>query len=298
MLSLSGNQLSSFDAASLRTLQWLDLDNNSLGAIHNLDNLQRLDTLSVRKQHAADSGQSVVSSILSQKLHARSICLSSNAIPSLELPQYYHSVVRLDLSSCGLAELPNDFGLRFPNLRRLNLNYNGLKDARPLLNIHALAELHMAGNRMARLRKTAATLDKLASISILDMRDNPFALGIYPPLAAKAASLQLVTGFGHNNDERKTLDVIAQQKWKSQLVQEADSDLDAEHLDRLDDDTKLRRRVYELLLANSCKKIVTFDGLDLERRRITTKDKIWERLVQLGILRKSEPNLVGTSEML
>ena len=63
---------------------------------------------------------------------------------------------------------------------------------------------------------------------------------------------------------------------------------DARYLERLDEDTKLRRRVYEMLLGSGCKELRVLDGMVFDRATASVKDAVWERLVELGILRKRE----------
>ena len=53
----------------------------------------------------------------------------------------------------------------------------------------------------------------------------------------------------------------------------------------LDEDTKLRRRVYEMLLLGTCKGLRVLDGLQVERKDVGRRDEVWGRLKELGILR-------------
>src|SRR6202012_5859041 len=92
-------------------------------------------------------------------------------------------------ANCGLANLPENFGLAAPNLRAVNLNFNALKDLRPLLNIKRLTSLFAAGNRLTRLRKTMAVLAKLMHLEVLDLRGNPFTLGFHEPPSSNTASI-------------------------------------------------------------------------------------------------------------
>jgi len=54
----------------------------------------------------------------------------------------------------------------------------------------------------------------------------------------------------------------------------------------LDGDTRLRKRVYEVLITTACSKLSKLDGGDVVRGRILLRDKVWERLKELGILKK------------
>ena len=285
MLSLRGNQLPSFDAACLHGLRSLNLDDNVLEDVYGLEHLPSLDLLSARAQHGADSGHSLASSILSQKMHARQVYLSKNSVKTVELSRHHHGIGVLDLSSCGLSDLPIEFGLHFPNLHKLNLNFNALKDVRPLLNIRGVAELHVAANRISSFRKSAIALGRLASLSVLDMRDNTLTLGFYPPTVAKSANLQLTVS---KNDEsvdlRASPETCSLRKWRSNLIAKADLDADKEYLKILDGETKLARTVNKVLIADVCTKLKELDGLPLVRERSAEEERIWHRLRKIGVL--------------
>ncbi|KAI7375465.1 hypothetical protein KC336_g19989, partial [Hortaea werneckii] len=191
----------------------------------------------------------------------------------------------------------DDFGLRLPNLLTLNLNFNSLRDLRPLLNIHKLQTLRLAGNRLSRLRKTIAVLGKLQYITSLDLRDNPLTQSFYPPLTATSTqqSLVLKTQLSPTtiHDEDAQAEIFEQAQYTLPLCTDSTTDSagkrkDDLHQTRLDEETKLRRRVYELLIGHSCPFAHEVDGLRFDRAKAgRVKDGTWERLVQLGIVRKS-----------
>jgi hypothetical protein len=173
-----------------------------------------------------------------------------------------------------------------PNLRSLNLNANAIADLRPLLNIKALRELHVAGNRLARLRKTSAVLAKLSSLEVLDLRDNPFSLGFHP----QAVESRLVSTSddlpGDEEDAPPTIPREVEEPMQF-LLPPCDKDVDTQYYTRLDEGTRLRRRVYEMLLANECRSLEQLDGLPFVREDVLVRDDVWERLVLLGVVRKS-----------
>ena len=68
---------------------------------------------------------------------------------------------------------------------------------------------------------------------------------------------------------------------------QGDTAQDHQHQLKLDEETKLRRRVYELLLAHSCAGVDAVDGLEFDRRALHARDSVWERLVELGVVKKS-----------
>jgi len=294
---LEDNLLESLDVSTCPLLRYVDVDQNRLRRITGLELLEKLDTLSMRKQDLAGSQASVITSILQSTLHCRSLYLSSNTISSLENTVHHHSIENLEVASCGLTTLPADFGHKFPNLRTLNLNFNTIKDSRALLNILPLENLHVAGNRLSRLRKSVATLAKLTKIRTLDIRDNPLTHGFYPPAAPQKPAPQALTCRSAPRHQRTRSVELQESRMQAYLLPAVDHKVDDEHLGRLDEDSKLRRRVNELLLANSCKKLETMDGLTFDRERVMKRDGIFERLIKLGIIKKSaKDGKVGVAE--
>lgn len=257
----------------------------------------------MRKQTLVESSRII--SILEQQIHVRSLYLSSNAISILELPHIHNSVQNLELASCGLQDLPIEFGLRFPNLRSLNISFNALKDLRPLLNIPRLETLHVAGNRIARLRKTVAVLARMQQLHVFDGRENPFTLGFYPPsgtIATTQTSSEQSLVISSSPSASASFDFdsesdtdIQRRLVKSYILSASNIPTDAEHVAHLDEDTKLRRRVYELLLSGSCKGLARLDGVVFDRANVKVRDEAWERLVELGIMKKSDCSLLPCS---
>ena len=94
-------------------------------------------------------------------------------------------------------------------------------------------------------------------------------------LVAKAHNIGATEAQDGGEDERRL----------AYLLPTANKTADELYTERLDDDTKLRRRVYELLVSNGCKKLEMLDGLTVERGRAGKKDWVWERLVELGVLK-------------
>jgi protein NUD1 len=215
------------------------------------------------------------------ELHTLSLC--ETHIPTLSMPTGWTSLRHL--ASCGLQSLPDTFGVSVPNLRSLNLNYNAIKDLRPLLNISELATLFVAANRLSRLRKTAAVLAKLGNLEDLDLRDNPFTVGFY----AKPVEQRLVKTENALSDGTDEPQGKSEEKEEDAFTLPPSAPLvDQTYFLRLDEGTKLRRRVYEMLVASSCKSMVSLDGKAFSKRNALVKDEIWERLVLLGVVRKSE----------
>jgi hypothetical protein len=66
-----------------------------------------------------------------------------------------------------------------------------------------------------------------------------------------------------------------------------DREVDAQYFARLDEGTRLRRRVYEMLIAEQCRQLTELDGLSFCRDSVLVRDEVWERLVLLGVVKKS-----------
>lgn len=290
-LSLRACGLNVLDASMLPNLRTLDVDDNRLARVKGIGSLKKLELLSMRRQALPGSARLAV---FDQALEARSIRLSGNAMPSLQLVTSFLNVQHLELASVGLRDLPDDFGLRMPNLRTLNLNFNALRDIRPILNIQKLENLSVCGNRLSRLRKSVATLAKLTSLVSLDLRDNPLTQGFYPPaLTAQAIIVRKAHSIA-DEDEDEHVEALELAKYS---LPRGDIDEDRQHQARIDEETKLRRRVYELLLAHSCASLGDLDGLPFDKSCANVKDRTWERLVELGVVRKSRcesPGLLGS----
>lgn len=89
-------------------------------------------------------------------------------------------------------------------------------------------------------------------------------------------------------DEDDADDDTASRAGQAYLLPPSDREEDKAARERLDEDTKLRRRVYEMLLVASCKHLHILDGLDVEREDVGRRDEIWHRLRELGIVREKE----------
>ncbi|PNS18756.1 Septation initiation network scaffold protein cdc11 [Sphaceloma murrayae] len=288
-VSASKNKLQAMDLACTPALRFLDLDDNNIAVIHGLSDLKELDTLSLRRQVlAATEACSIWQTLFDTPSFARSLHLSGNTLPSnLEVTTTHNTVSHLEIASCGLLSLAKDFGLRFPNLRHVNLNFNALKDIRPLLNVQHLQSLCLVGNRIGRLRKCVETVRHLKGLQELDVRDNPVSLGFYPALGTLGQEHGMVLAARHRDEIRGSMLDMNLQKVKEtrHILPMVSSAADEGHKKVMDEDTRLRRRVHEVLLASSCPDLRTLDGVELDRPAVLKRDQAWERLKELGILK-------------
>lgn len=291
-LSMRDCGLRQLAVAKMPMLRQLLLDQNRLTTVIGIEHCKHLDILSLRCQALETKGQRL--KILESTSHARTIRLSGSKLPSLDLPSSLLSLQHLELASAGLQHLPDDFGLKLPNLISLNLNFNALKDIRPLLNSQKLEHLSVCGNRLDRLRKSIATLSKIPTLQHLDLRDNLLTQGFYAPITSSPAATIQTSIVRHNlpatsaaevQDEDCVHEEIESAKYI--LPPQSSRENDHVHHDRLDDSTKLRRRVCYLMLGHSCPKLRNVDGMRFEKKDAMVKDRIWERLVELGIMKRS-----------
>lgn len=218
--------------------------------------------------------------------------LSGNRFPNLITPTPFRNLRHLELASAGLEALDEKFGRDMPKLRSLNLNFNAIQDLSPLVGICRLQKLWLAGNRISRLRRTALMLKEIGQeLTELDLRNNILTIGFYTPLEGNYHTERGVVAISTPRSQHE-------QEWEDQPEGQTDDMTSSQYLlahvrggtdsgarQRLDEDTALRRRVYEMMVAYSCPKTKLLDGMEVTKQGTTHKDQIWRRLVELGILR-------------
>lgn len=265
-------------------LKKFNVDKNLIMQIGNLDCLKQLETFSWREQtvtHA--SGLSEIQ--YNNCYEVRSLYLSGNPLSDFAPSTPFLNLNHLEVASTGLQSFPPDFGLQCPNIRILNTNYNAIHDLRPLLGIVKLEKLFFAGNRVSRLRRTAAVLDRVGKgLLEFDLRNNPLTVGFYTPQESSREEKRVVP-HGRNSRADDDLADPDLQNNRAYLLPTADKTADNISRERLDEETKLRRRVYEMLVINSCKMLERLDGLEVDRQMVSRRDGIWERLIDLGVLK-------------
>lgn len=291
-LRLCRNNMDSLNVGTyFPNLESLHVDGNSLAHIPGLDLLTHLRTFSAREQNlpARLNSETCVEN-LTKNPEVRSLYLSVNPTRSLHISQHLLNLQRLELASMGLEELPTNFGQLTPNIRAINLNFNSLTDLRPLLNIKRLNELLVAGNKLSRLRTNLAVLGKLETLEILDLRENPLTLRFYPALSehrlvhlrrdSASSSICASPTSAASKYERVSRDRF--------ILPDGDPEADQKWLGRLDFETRLRRRVQEIMLSTQCGYLKKLDGLAFDKSRVLIKDDVWARLLRLGVIRKAE----------
>ncbi|KAJ3493602.1 hypothetical protein NLG97_g4632 [Lecanicillium saksenae] len=265
-LDVSQNKLTHLNVSGLPNLHTLLADGNQLPTIAGLQRTRRLDSLSLREQRGQEP---LTLGFLSVGYEVRKLYLSGNYLESFEPKVDMLNLQLLELANCGLSILPDNLGQLMPNLRSLNINFNAICNVKPLQYIPRLKKLFMAGNRLADSTSVTQLLMDFPHITRLDTRDNPMTLGFYAPLQAlvKANGQETATPFG---------------------LPDADEERDGLYVGRLDEPTKLRRRLHQVVLAASCNRLRMLDGLPMRRKQVLAMDSLLKALVEEGLVEVPE----------
>ena len=303
-LSVSDNRLIRFSVEKLPHLRTLSLDRNSLTSIEDADIHQNLEVVSWREQRL--DSQSEIDYGACQD--TRKIFLGGSKLETFAPNTNFLNLDTLELASCGLQDIPADLGDRCKNIRFLNLNFNAIQDVKPLAGIERLRSLYLAGNRLSRLRRTTRILKRIGShISEIDLRNNPLTIGFYDPQSSSNRKDQKNQVVVHKTWPASDLSEVGKDTFHAHVFDEfqkdqddllgslstyivppQDEEVDHRFRNRLDEDTAIRRRVYDMLFMNACPTLAHLDGLTVDRVGVGKRDMIWGRLLELGVLRDTE----------
>ncbi|KAI2467685.1 hypothetical protein F4781DRAFT_303104 [Annulohypoxylon bovei var. microspora] len=268
-LTLSNNELTDFDVASFPSLRLLHIDRNQLVTITGFSRCRRLDSLSLREQRGDEP---LDLSFINAAYEVRKLFLSGNLLGTFNPLVDFLNLQYLELANCGLQGLPPDLGQLMPNLRVLNLNMNAIDDITALRYIPRLKKLLAAGNRLSDAGQVADVLGGFPHLQRLDLRDNPATLGFYGPSHAALAEKE---GEGNSFD-----------------LPDADAARDERFASRSDMGTRMRRRFYELVVLNQCRRLKMLDGLPADAstkgQGALRRGKVWDALVKTGVVGKEE----------
>lgn len=264
-LMISDNKLRSLDLTSMTRLRLVYADQNRLTNVTGLSRTKHLDSLSLREQGGS---QPFDMRMLASAYEVRKLFLSGNRLGTFAPPCDFLNLQLLDLANCGLQHLPDDLGYMMPNLRVLNLNFNGLFDINGLVGIPRLKRLHIAGNRFNDLKPLLKALGEFRCLSEIDLRDTAITQGFYP-------TMHMVV--------QKDGDA-AQPDMDPFRLPDADRVRDAKFRHLLDMDTRIQRRVYERKMIRACEQLQRLDGLPANKRVRHVKDVVWKTMVERGLL--------------
>ncbi|KAG0333408.1 hypothetical protein BG000_009181 [Podila horticola] len=252
ILRLSENKLMNFNALSFPGLRTLYLDDNRLQSLENCQTLTRLENFSARDQEGEGIAIDMTDFINSRKLY-----LSGNPIHSLNFNMGFYRMEYLEICAGCLSELPLDFASLMPNLRGLNLSYNGLDSVSALDGMHRLRRLIFVGNNLKSFSDVLSLVKRMRSLVTLDLRHNPLTSNMYPAMSVKQGSKYQDTYRTNQNSETE-LD------WRRR---------DIGFRRALPDAMYIKRSVYRSAILKSCKRLEWFDGGVIqtkERERVPT----------------------------
>ncbi|KAI1139803.1 hypothetical protein F5Y05DRAFT_380127 [Hypoxylon sp. FL0543] len=268
-ITLSNNDLTSLDLSPFPSLRLLHADRNQLTTISGFSRCRRLDSLSLREQR----GDALLDqSFLDAAYEVRKLFLSGNLLTTFNPSVDFLNLQYLELANCGLQSLSPDLGQLMPNIRVLNLNMNAIEDITPLRYIPRLKKLLVAGNRLADAGQVADVLAGFPHLARLDLRDNPATLGFYAPIQSLVPT--------DNEEASKGFDPFS--------LPDANVDRDDRFASRSDMGTRMRRRFYELVVLDRCRRLKMLDGLPVDASvagmaKLKT-GKVWDALVKSGVV--------------
>ncbi|KAM5524239.1 wd repeat domain-containing protein [Fusarium oxysporum f. sp. phaseoli] len=268
-LELSDNQLTCLDVSNLPNLHSVHADRNRITELSGFSRARKLDSLSLREQRA---DKALDLGFLSSACEVRKLFLSGNYLGTFEPTVDFLNLQLLELANCGIQALPDNLGQLMPNLRTLNINFNAIRDLEPLRFIPRLKKLLVAGNRLADSTMVTELLIEFPHLTQLDLRDNPITIGFYAP------TQMLVPA-----DREGYIDPF--------MLPDTDVERDQLFSSRLDEMTKLRRRLHQIVFVASCKRLRKLDGLGIDRETVLAKDAVFQTLVAEGLL--PDETLVG-----
>ncbi|TRX97370.1 hypothetical protein FHL15_001648 [Xylaria flabelliformis] len=268
-LKLSDNDIQTLDVAVFPSLRLLHVDRNSITTMTGFSQCRYLDSLSLREQ----KGNNVLdTSFLDSACEVRKLFLSGNRLSGFNPGIDFLNLQYLELANCGLQSLAPDIGQLMPNLRVLNINFNAIDDLWPLRYIPRLKKLLAVGNRLSEAGKVANALAEFPHLSRLDLRNNGATLGFYAPV-------QTLVPAGDNGKEAE-FDPFA--------LPDGDVERQEKFASRLDMSTRMRKRVYDMVVLNDCRQLKMLDGLPVPKDIALKRDDVWKALLKSGIIAEEE----------
>ncbi|KAI8955921.1 hypothetical protein F4801DRAFT_527358 [Xylaria longipes] len=270
ILKLSDNDIQTLDLASFPSLRLLHVDRNNITTMTGFSQCRCLDSLSLREQ----KGNKILdTSFLNSACEVRKLFLSGNRLSGFNPEVDFLNLQYLELANCGLQSLAPDVGQLMPNLRVVNINFNAIDDLWPLRYIPRLKKLLAVGNRLSEAGKVANSLAEFPHLSRLDLRNNGATLGFYAPV-------QMLVPTEGNCGKEVEFDPFA--------LPDVDVERQEKFASRLDISTRMRKRVYDMVVLNDCRQLKMLDGLPVSKDVLSKRDDVWEALVESGIVAAQE----------
>ncbi|KAI1422793.1 hypothetical protein F5Y12DRAFT_761284 [Xylaria sp. FL1777] len=268
-LKLSNNDLETLDLAVLPSLRLLHADRNKITTITGLSQCRRLDSLSLREQKGSDI---LDTSFLDSACEVRKLFLSGNRLSGFNPRVDFLNLQYLELANCGLQFLAPDIGQLMPNLRMLNINFNAIDDLWPLRYIPRLKKLLAVGNRLSEAGKISSALAEFPHLSRLDLRNNGATLGFYAPVHTLVSV--------EDDGKKVELDPFT--------LPDVDVERQEKFASRLDIGTRMRKRVYDMVVLKDCRQLKMLDGLPVSKDSTSKMDDVWKALMETSIVQTGE----------
>jgi len=112
-------------------------------------------------------------------------------------------------------------------------------------------------------------------LALVDLRNNPFTQGFYPSLTETRLLMR----------EDEAEEEVSSQPF---VLRDANRMEDDKYVRRLDGQTKMMRRLFEIMVLSGCGRLAMLDGLSVNRSVLDSRDSVWKALVSAGILRTGE----------
>lgn len=290
-LHLDDNRLASLSLHRLPHLRLLHADRNRLVRLSGLSSSRcgrRIDSLSLREQQGGEEAGREgldVAHLLERVYEVRKLFLSGNYlggcastdngrqkrgfVPPVDLL----NLQLLELANCGLSDddLPQKLGLMMPNLRVINVNMNALTEngiGEMLRAVPRLKRVLMAGNRVRDLGRVVDILRASGGcLTAVDMRDCPVTGGFYAPVSMQLQRLEQTVAKRSQDGADDDYGVeTGSGKLDPFALPDQDVDRDRAFCGRLDMDTRVKRKLYEALVARGCGRLRRLDGLPVKGR--------------------------------
>jgi protein NUD1 len=161
-------------------------------------------------------------------------------------------------------------------------------------------------NRSADSRAATELLVEFPHLTALDLRDNPVTLGFYLPamqlLMAPAVGAATETETNAKGANATSMAMTVKQGSGAKrpavavdpfVLPDADVQRDELFASRLDETTRLRRRLHQVVFAGCCRRLRMLDGLPVRREVVLARDEVLKGLVEDGLL---PAGLLGTGD--